>query len=140
MIKFFRRESFNRISPTIGSPSEVTPLLQSDDPRSSSPLGGSRVRSKIDSASSDLSVAILSVVVDIISLFCSGFARTGWQFVIFGVLGAFGMPFTPAMQSVTLALYIRRGGTEAGRLFGALSVIQAFRYVQRLVQFEIIFL
>ncbi len=56
-------------------------------------------------------------------------AQSAWQFTIFGVLGSLGMGFNPAMQSVILALYVRRGGTESGRLFGALSVIQALWYL-----------
>ena len=50
------------------------------------------------------------------------------MFTAFGMLGSLGAGFSPATQSVMLALYARRGGTEIGRLFGALSVVQALRY------------
>jgi len=36
-----------------------------------------------------------------------------------------GMAFSPAVQSVALALYVQQGNKESGRLFGALSVLQA---------------
>ena len=131
-IKLVKRKSLNHTSPTDANPSEITPLLEplGDGPRSSSPVCGAR---KVDSVSFDLGLAKLALVVDTISFLCMGLARTGRQFTIFGVVGAFGLGFNPAMQSVTLALYTRRGGTEAGRLFGALSVIQAFAYVPVLI-------
>jgi len=127
-IKFFKQKYSNRTSPTDPNPTETTPLIEplGDDPQSSPPI---RTASKVDSVSFDLGLAKLSLVVDIISFLCMGLARTGREFTIFGVFGAFGLGFNPAMQSVTLALYTRRGGTESGRLFGALSVIQAFAYV-----------
>jgi hypothetical protein len=81
---------------------------------------------KIDSAWFDLCLAKFSLVVDIMTSLGMAVAQTGRQFTVAGVFGAFGLGFNPAMQSVTLALYAGRGGTEAGRLFGALSVIQAF--------------
>lgn len=56
-------------------------------------------------------------------------------FTFFGMLGAFGGGFAPAIQSVALEIYTQRGGTEAGRLFGALSVLQALRSVQILFLF-----
>jgi hypothetical protein len=128
----FQKKSSNRTSPTDPNPSEVTPLLEplGDDPRvkftySVEQASGTRsIQSRLISASQRFLWWWTSYPSS-----CMGLARTGWQFTIFGVLGAFGLGFNPAMQSVTLALYTRRGGTEAGRLFGALSVIQAFAYV-----------
>jgi len=54
-----------------------------------------------------------------------GLAPTPLSFTVFGMLSAMGAGFSPAVQSVTLAMYSRKGGTEVGRLFGALSVVQA---------------
>jgi len=127
-IKFFKQKISNRRSPTDPNPAETTPLIEplGDDPQSSSPI---HTASKADSVSFDLGLAKFSLLVDIVSFLCMGLARTGREFTVFGVLGAFGLGFNPAMQSATLALYTRRGGTESGRLFGALSVIQAFAYV-----------
>lgn len=50
-------------------------------------------------------------------------------FLTLSIFGSLGSGFSPATQSVMLSLYSRRGGTEFGRLFGALSVIQALSYV-----------
>ncbi|KAI0293358.1 hypothetical protein B0F90DRAFT_1822129 [Multifurca ochricompacta] len=48
-------------------------------------------------------------------------------FVGASALGALAAGYSPAMYSLSLELYARRGGSpsEAGRLFGAMSVIQA---------------
>jgi len=47
-------------------------------------------------------------------------------FVAAGGLGALAMGYSPTTHSLSLELYTRRGGapSEAGKLFGALSVIQ----------------
>jgi hypothetical protein len=47
-------------------------------------------------------------------------------FVAAGALGALAMGYSPTTHSLSLELYTRRGGapSEAGRLFGAISVIQ----------------
>ena len=130
-IKFFKRNS-KPINPiTLSDPlAEETPLLElEDDPQTSAPIRRESVRGKLDAATFDLRLAKLSLVVDIITYFGMAFAQTGWQFTTCSIFGAFGMGFNPAMQSLTLALYTRRGGTESGKLFGALSVIHAFRYV-----------
>ena len=52
-------------------------------------------------------------------------APNGLAFAATSCLGALGMGFGPAVQSVALALYNRRGGQDSGRLFGAMSVVQA---------------
>jgi hypothetical protein len=124
-IKFLKQKILNRTSPTDLNSSELTPLLE-DDPQPGSPIRGAKFMNKIDSAWFDLCLAKFSLVVDIMTSLGMAVARTGRQFTVAGVFGAFGLGFNPAMQSVTLALYAGRGGTEAGRLFGALSVIQAF--------------
>ncbi|KAF9479281.1 MFS general substrate transporter [Pholiota conissans] len=73
----------------------------------------------------DLNLARTSLFIDIISYAFMARASTPTAFTLGSIMGAFGTGFSPAMQSVTLALYARRGGTETGRLFGALSVLQA---------------
>lgn len=47
-------------------------------------------------------------------------------FVAAGALGALAMGYSPTTHSLSLELYTRRGGapSEAGKLFGAMSVIQ----------------
>jgi len=71
----------------------------------------------------DLQLARVSLVVDMIAYVFIGISST--TFIVFGVLTSFGAGFSPAMQSVTLAMYARRGGTESGRLLGGMSVIAA---------------
>lgn len=53
------------------------------------------------------------------------FSPTGLLFTGAAALSALGAGTRPAMQSLALDAYTRQGGTEAGRLFGALSVLQA---------------
>jgi hypothetical protein len=58
-----------------------------------------------------------------------GLSSTATAFTLFGMVGSLSGGFSPAVQSVMLALYTRRGGTETGKLFGALGVVQALRWV-----------
>ncbi|KAF8163650.1 major facilitator superfamily domain-containing protein [Crassisporium funariophilum] len=83
------------------------------------------IRKEIHSSSFDLGLARASLFMDIVAYTFMGLARTPLAFTVFGALGSLGAGFSPAIQSVTLAMYARRGGTETGRLFGAMSVIQA---------------
>lgn len=60
-----------------------------------------------------------------LSLLGMGLVTRSGLFTLFGVLGAFGACFAPAV----LALYSRGGGTEIWRMLSALSVLQALWYV-----------
>ena len=53
----------------------------------------------------------------------------GLMFAVVTACGALGMGFGPAVHAVALALYNRRGGRDSGKLFGAMSVVQAIRCV-----------
>lgn len=57
-------------------------------------------------------------------------SRDARVFVATGALGALATGYLPMVQSLALELYTRRGGaaSEAGRLFGAISVIQTIGY------------
>jgi len=77
------------------------------------------------STSFDLNVALVSLFIEAISFTLSGLAPTSLQFILFSMMSSFGAGFSPAMQSIALDLYSRRGGKEIGRLFGAWSVLQA---------------
>ena len=77
----------------------------------------------------DLNVARVSVIVEAIVYSAMLLSRDGLTFAVIGAFGALGMGFTPAIQSVALTLYNRRGGKDSGKLFGAMSVVQALRYV-----------
>jgi len=54
------------------------------------------------------------------------FSKDAGMFVAAGALGALATGYSPTINSLSLELYTRRGGSpsEAGRLFGAMSVIQ----------------
>jgi hypothetical protein len=96
------------------SESELDPLLSSPS-------------RKPNSALFDLWLARISLVVDVIAYTAMPFASTGLAFAGFTVLSSFGSGFSPAVQSTAMELYTQRtgGSVEAGRLFGAMSVIQA---------------
>ncbi|PPQ99088.1 hypothetical protein CVT24_009355 [Panaeolus cyanescens] len=94
-------------------------------PSSSDPTPNRTIKKEIHSPAFDLGLVRASLLMEIIAYSFMAFATTGFTFTIFGMMGSFGVGFGPALQSVTLALYTRKGGSESGRLFGGLSVIQA---------------
>lgn len=73
----------------------------------------------------DLNLARFAVLLDVVSYSLMGFANSGLLFTVFTLLSSLGAGFSPAVQSVALELYSRRGETETGKLFGALSVANA---------------
>lgn len=54
-----------------------------------------------------------------------GLAPNSITFSLATLMGSVGQGFIPSVQSVALELYSRRGETETGKLFGALSVVSA---------------
>jgi hypothetical protein len=66
-------------------------------------------------------------VVQAVCFFIIAVSKDGRMFVVAGALGALATGYSPTTQSLSLELYTRRGGlpSEAGRLFGAMSLIQA---------------
>ncbi|KAI9057904.1 MFS general substrate transporter [Trametes sanguinea] len=73
----------------------------------------------------DLALARVSLFVDALVYLGLTLAPNGLVFAATSCLGAFGMGFGPAIQSVALTLYNQRGGRDSGKLFGAMSVVQA---------------
>jgi len=65
-------------------------------------------------------------VVQMICFVIIAFSKDAGMFVAAGALGALATGYSPTTHSLSLELYTRRGGlpSEAGRLFGAMSVIQ----------------
>jgi hypothetical protein len=59
------------------------------------------------------------------------FAPTGLIYVAFATLISMGAGLSPALQSVALEMYTQKyggdGTVESGKLFGAMSVVQALR-------------
>ncbi|KAJ7097761.1 major facilitator superfamily domain-containing protein [Mycena belliarum] len=81
------------------------------------------------SASFDLALARGSIVLETIAYATMPFAPTGLSFTLLTMLASMGSGFTPALQSAALELYGQKVGgganVESGKLFGALSVLQA---------------
>ena len=78
----------------------------------------------------DLGIARISLVVQAFCFVIIAFSKDAGMFVAAGALGALGTGYSPTTNSLSLELYTRRGGlpSEAGRLFGAMSVIQTVGY------------
>ncbi|KAF9014116.1 major facilitator superfamily domain-containing protein [Cyathus striatus] len=91
----------------VNSSSETEPLLS---PTSSEHTPPKMIRKEIHSPAFDLNLARASLLIDALSYAFMGLTRS---------------PIVFTCSSVTLALYSRRGGTESGKLFGAMSVVQA---------------
>ncbi|KAF9218282.1 MFS general substrate transporter [Gyrodon lividus] len=98
---------------------------------SCSPRPGSSIHrspSPSHSPTFDLALARISLALDVISFIIMTIATTGALFTFGTAIGSFGSGFSPAAQALAFEIYSKRGGQgrgEAGRLFGALSVLQA---------------
>ncbi|KAH9484438.1 putative membrane protein [Psilocybe cubensis] len=125
LIKIFKPKPITLILPA--TPSEATPLLDSrSGSRSSSTIRRPGIiKKEIHSPAFDLGLARGSLLIEIVAYFAMGITTAPIPFLVLSIFGSLGSGFSPATQSVMLSLYSRRGGTEFGRLFGALSVIQA---------------
>ena len=84
----------------------------------------------------DLNTARVSLVMELTAYILMATANTGTMFTVYTVLGSLAAGFTPAVQSLALGIYAGRGGEETGKLFGALSVVQALGCVLSLVRFR----
>lgn len=80
----------------------------------------------------DLAVARASAGLEIASFLGLMVASTGTLYALADTIGSFAVGFPPAMQALALHIYTDRRSQnkgEIGKLFGALSVIQALGYV-----------
>jgi hypothetical protein len=109
------------------TPVETTPLLNSSLSSSSAMTSRKTIKREIHSPLFDLNLARASLLVGMVSYISMGLAQSPILFALSGTFNAMGAGFSPAAQSVALALYAKRGGVEIGRLFGAISLIQAIR-------------
>ncbi|KIK98704.1 hypothetical protein PAXRUDRAFT_9354 [Paxillus rubicundulus Ve08.2h10] len=103
----------------------LSPIHRSRSPQSDS---GHRSPSPSHSPTFDLALARISLVLDFVSFLVMAIATTGAVFTFGTAIGSFGSGFSPAAQALALEIYMKRSGQgrgEAGKLFGALSVIQA---------------
>ena len=106
----------------------VTPAENIPNSSSSTTITRKTIKKEIHSPLFDLNLARASLLADVVSHALMGLAQRPIQFGLSSTFSALGASFNPAVQSVALALYARRGGIETGKLFGALSLIQAIRY------------
>lgn len=81
----------------------------------------------------DLMLARASLSVEVVVYFLLICSTNGLMFAACTALSALGMGFGPAVQSIALTLYNRRGGKDSGKLFGAMSVVNAMWCVIRSV-------
>ncbi|KIJ16785.1 hypothetical protein PAXINDRAFT_74219 [Paxillus involutus ATCC 200175] len=103
----------------------LSPTRRSPSPQ---PVSGHRSPSPSHSPTFDLALARISLVLDFISFLVMAIATSGAVFTFGTAIGSFGSGFSPAAQALALEIYTKRGGQgreEAGKLFGALSVIRA---------------
>jgi len=102
-------------------PPEEEPLLPTQD----MDMNSDAVRKELHSLSFDMTLARVSMAMEAIAYGAMGLSSSGLPFVVSSVFLWLGSAVNPAVQCVALAVYKRNGGTESGRLFGALSVVQA---------------
>ena len=111
------------------TPVETTPLLISPSSSPSTLMNPKTIKREIHSPLFDLNLARASSLVSLVCYTLMGLVQSSTVFALSGAFHSFGAGFSPAAQSVALALYSKRGGIETGRLFGAMSLIQAIRCV-----------
>jgi len=80
------------------------------------------------SSAFDLALARASAALEIAGFLSMAVASTGTLFVLASAIGSFAAGFSPAAHALALDIYTNRRSQnrgEVGKLFGALSVIQA---------------
>ena len=82
-------------------------------------------KKEIHNTTFDMVLARGSLLVDMVNYTFMALVPTSWAFIICSLTASFGAGFDPMAQSVALAVYKRKGGTESGRLLGAFCVVQA---------------
>jgi hypothetical protein len=75
----------------------------------------------------DLGLAKFSLALHAMSFALIALSKDSPMFIAATALGALAAGYSPTIHSLSLGLHTRRGGapSEAGQLFGAMSVIQA---------------
>jgi len=122
-IKLIKRKPKSAKPPPV--PTEREPLLAADPSTQTTDSTEEITSRKISSPSFDLGLARLSIIIEFVGYLIICFIPTSTTFVIVATLNAAASGLWPALRSVALELYSKRGGTESGRLFGGLSVIYA---------------
>jgi len=73
----------------------------------------------------DLTIARISLLLDLLGYIAMALSRSPSLFLLSAMGECLGSGFSAAIQSAALEIYRRSGGRETGKLFGALSVMQA---------------
>lgn len=126
IIKFVNSRNKIQLPVQPEEPLVSEPSTSDSTPRSTEPA---RPGSSNRSIGFDYNLARISLLIEVISYAGAALSPNGLFYTIATVVGAFGSGFGPAAQSVALSLYNQSGGTESGKLFGALSVVQSLSYV-----------
>lgn len=128
VIEFFK----SRRQPAIQLPMPPLEPLEAD-PSPTSELSSSPASTVAISAPGvDLRLARVSLVLLATTFVLLALAPSGGAFTGASIFGSLASGFIPTMNSVALELYTHRGGTESGKLFGALSVVQSLGYASPL--------
>jgi hypothetical protein len=109
------------------APTEAAPLLVPTPVDLRQRQGHAKVKDRAP-ASFDLALARVSITIEAASYIIICAFPTSVTFAVLGVVNAVASGLIPAMRSVALEMYHRAGGTESGRLFGGLSMINALWY------------
>ncbi|KAJ7201587.1 major facilitator superfamily domain-containing protein [Mycena pura] len=122
VIEFAKNRRKNASAPSVSSESQ--PLLPDQD-STSRPS-----QRKAHESVFDLALARFSILVNTITFAILPFAPTGAIFILFISLGSFGSGLSPAVSSLAMELYTQKvvkdgRPVEAGKLYGAMSVVQA---------------
>ena len=74
----------------------------------------------------DLGIAKASLVVHALSFALIAVSQNVACFIAASLFTTFGIGYPPVVHSLSLELYVRRGGeaSEAGRLFSAMNMLQ----------------
>lgn len=107
--------------------------MPEEEPLLSTNINLDAVRKELHSLSFDMTLARVSMAMEAVAYGAMGLSSSGLPFVVSSVFLWLGSAVNPAVQCVALAVYKRNGGTESGRLFGALSVVQALWSVPNFV-------
>ncbi|KAI9442746.1 MFS general substrate transporter [Lactarius indigo] len=107
-----------------GEPLNARP--ESPSPSVQAPSGGP-THMHMHTPALDLGIAKASLALHAVAFALIAASKNAGMFVAASMLATLAVGYAPVVQSLSLELYARRGGSasEAGRLFGAMSVIQA---------------
>ncbi|KAF8344282.1 uncharacterized protein EI90DRAFT_3115030 [Cantharellus anzutake] len=116
-------------STTSGSP-EQPPHIHSSRSDSPDPLYNSGVSSRYTTHNAlfDLRIAKGSLMVEVITSFLTSLSFGPRMFCVATILSSFSAGFAPGYQSLALSL-MPRGSADAGKLFGAFSVIHSLVHI-----------